>query len=108
MTPLEGTHGDWVDESAESINARLLGAKNIQDQLRFTLGVMAVISMMVLIASYNAYLSYDRAWTLELGARQFPAQKTTADILTEEAIRSWAQSRNVLISLLGIRVNVDD
>jgi hypothetical protein len=99
---------DWNSETRESINARLNGAKQIQDQVRFTLVVMAIISMMILIASYNAYLSFDHNWVLDAGMREFSSTKTASDILTEQALRSWADSRNVLISLVGIRVNVDD
>lgn len=99
---------DWIRETPESIDARLAGARQVQDRIRFTLGVMAIISMMILIASYNAYLSFDYAWALDEAKRSFPVEKRTPDILTEQALRSWAESRNVMISLVGIRVNVDD
>ena len=98
---------DWVAETPESIAARLEGAKASQAQIRFTLGMMAVISMMMLIASYNAYLSYDYEWILDAKDRQLVSE-TAPDILTNQALRDWAASRIVLISLLGIRVSVDD
>jgi hypothetical protein len=50
---------DCVAETPESITARLDGAKNSQAQIRRTLGMMAVVSMMMLIPAYKAYLSYD-------------------------------------------------
>ncbi len=53
---------DWIAETRESIVARLDGAREAQRQTRFTLGMMALISMMMLILSYNAYLSYDLGW----------------------------------------------
>ena len=31
-----------------------------------------------------------------------------ADVLTRQALQDWAESRNVMISFLGIRVSVDD
>jgi hypothetical protein len=46
---------DWIAETPESIAARLEGAKDAQRQTRFTLGVMALLSMTMLILSYNAY-----------------------------------------------------
>ncbi len=95
-------------ETTESINARLAGAKQAHDQIRFALGIMAVISMMLFIASYNAYLSFDHSWALEVGPRHFTTDRTPPDILTEQALRSWSDARTVSISLLGIRVNVDD
>ena len=132
---------DWVAETPESIAARLEGAKASLAQIRWTIGLMALISMMMLIAAYNAYSSYDYGWTLgvverqvteenarkerinaagqkgpehkaaaerEEAARQLAAQKTVAGVLTEQALKDWASSRIVHISLLGIRVSVDD
>jgi len=62
---------DWVAETPESIAARLESARNSQAQARRTMGVMSIISMMMLVASYNAYLSYDSTWILELTRKQF-------------------------------------
>jgi hypothetical protein len=108
MAEREDDRFDWVSKTPESIDARLDGAQHAQDRIRFTVGAMAVISMMILIASYNAYMSFDHAWVLDQVPREFNANRTTPDILTEQALRSWADARNVHISLLGIRVNVDD
>jgi hypothetical protein len=127
MTPDQNVNrpNDWVGETHESITARLEAAKVSQAQTRFTLGTMALISMMMLIASYNAYLSYDYNWIIKEPQRRIEAKKIP-DILTEEqkekkaetekisgilrdqALKDWASSRIVLISLLGIRVSVDD
>src|ERR1043166_7241615 len=97
---------DWVAETPESITARLEGAKASQAQIRFTLGMMAVISMMMLIASYNAYLSYDYDWILH--GDHMHGGNRQSEILQEQALKDWASSRTILISLLGIRVSVDD
>jgi hypothetical protein len=112
---------DWVAETSESITARLEGAKTSQAQIRRTLGILAVVSMMMLIASYNAYLSYDYNWIVESRSRQLevekrPAEKATspatteraAEVLTDQALKDWAASRTVLSSLIGIRVSIDD
>ena len=61
---------DWVAETPESIAARLESAKSAQGQARRTMGIMSIISMMMLIASYNAYLSYDTTWILNLAQRR--------------------------------------
>lgn len=63
---------DWIAETPESIGARLAGAQAAQKQTRVTLGVMALISLMMLIVTYNAYLSFDSRWALEL--RDEPAE----------------------------------
>ena len=129
MTPHQNVYRlqDWIAETPESITERLAAAKESQAQIRFTLGIMAIISTMMLIASYNAYLSYDYHWILASGDRQpvaenqrgattstpetndrKPASQNVSDILTEQALKDWASSRIVMISLLGIRVSVDD
>ena len=104
---------DWVAETSESITARLEGAKNSQAQIRRTLGILAVVSMMMLIASYNAYLSYDYNWIVESRSRQQEGQskqatERVAQVLTDQALKDWAASRTVLTSLVGIRVSIDD
>ena len=109
MTPHHDVNqiADWLAETPESIAARLEGAKASQAQIRFTMSVMAIISMMMLIAAYNAYLSYDYNWILKEKERQFET-KDVPSILTEQALKDWAASRIVQISPLGIRVSIDD
>jgi hypothetical protein len=102
MKPL----GDWVAETPQSIAARLEGAKASQANIRLTIGTMAVVSVMMLIAAYNAYLAYDYDWILH-GEHDHGDNKIS-EALTGQALRDWAASRTVMISLLGIRVSVDD
>ena len=118
---------DWVAETPESITARLEGGRTSQAQIRRTLGILAIVSMMMLIASYNAYLSYDYNWIIESRGRQREVEKRPADnatspatadpkpatakvaeVLTDQALKDWAASRTVLSSLIGIRVSIDD
>ncbi len=99
---------DWAAETPESIAARLESARNAQAQARRTMGIMSIISMMMLIASYNAYLSYDTTWILNLPKGQSLAETNVAGILTSQALRDWAASRSVQVPLLGIRTSVDD
>ena len=99
---------DWLAETPESIAARLESARSSQAQARRTMGVMSIISMMMLVASYNAYLSYDSTWILELTRKQFAGETNVARVLTEEALKDWAASRSVQVPLLGIRTSVDD
>jgi hypothetical protein len=98
---------DWVAETPASIAARLEGAKSSQTQIRVTIGVMALVSMMMLLVSYKAYISYDYEWVIAQGDRQLDQTKV-ADVLTTQALKDWASSRNVTISLLGINVSADD
>ena len=104
---------DWIAETPESIAARLQGAQEAQRQTRFTLGMMALISMVMLILSYNAYLSFDSRWITKLAEekriiRSLDTSVTMEDLLTHQALQDWATARNATIELLGIRVSVDD
>jgi hypothetical protein len=112
---------DWIAETPESIAARLEASREAQRQTRFALGILAVISMMMVILAYNAYLSYDSRWVLAY-ARDESIQKepkirqidsadnadSVPDVLIVQALQDWAESRNATIELLGIRVSVDD
>lgn len=112
--PDEDQIEDWAAETDESIAARLEGVKAAQSKTRLTLVTMAVISVMMVISSYNAYLSYDYNWIVEQkceGKIKFDDDKRVQELtdkLTEHAMKEWATSRTVMISLLGIRVSVDD
>ena len=102
-------HIDWVAETSASITARLEAAKASQTQTRVTLGGMALISAMMLIASYNAYFSYDYRYMLEqLRENRGVGTTSVPDTLIGQAARDWATARTIQISLLGIRVSVDD
>lgn len=104
-----GGENDWIAETRESINARLDGAKASQTQTRLTLGGMAIISAMMLIASYNAYFSYDYRYLTDRKVFDRRLGTTTvSDTLLSQAAKDWAVSRTIQISLLGIRVSVDD
>jgi hypothetical protein len=111
MTPHQNVNrlDDWVAETPESIAARLEGAKGSQAKIRLTLGTMALISVMMLITAYNAYLSYDYMWFTDRDERgRVLRDELAPDILTSQALKDWAASRTVQISLLGIRVSIDD
>jgi hypothetical protein len=104
---------DWIAETPESIAARLQGAQEAQRQTRFTLGLMTLISMVMLILSYNAYLSFDSRWITQLAAahriiESLETRIPLEDLLTHQALQDWANARNATIELLGIRVSVDD
>lgn len=112
--PATGTDArDWIAESKDSIKARLEGARAAQSQARVAIIALAVISLMMLTASYNAYLSYDSEWVrneaLAAHARPMaPDAKKTFDLLRDEELKGWASGQQVQISLLGVHVSVDD
>lgn len=98
---------DWTAETSQSITERLNGAHTAQSQTRLTLGVMAIVSVMMLITTYNAYFSYDYNWLVaEKDVKVEPT--TVAGILREQAFKDFAAARIVQVPFLGIRVSVDD
>ena len=106
---------DWIAETPESIAARLEAAREAQRQTRFVLGMLAVISMMMVILAYNAYLSYDSRWVLNHAREDGKIRTIKAgtadsvpDVLALHALEDWAASRTATIDLLGIHVSVDD
>jgi Protein of unknown function (DUF2934) len=110
-------------ETDESLNSRLAGATEAQKRSRFLLVIIGVACAAMCVAAYNACWSFDTEFTLEsvaadpstlntpasnrIDPRDF-TPRTGPTILREHAIRSWADNRFVSISLLGIRVSVDD
>lgn len=98
---------DWVAESPASVAARLASGNASQAQTRVTLGWMAIISVMMLIACYNAYLSYDYQYILKIAGRDL-GPRTIPNALVEQAVKDWSTSRTIQIGLIGIRVSVDD
>lgn len=95
---------DSSSETPASIVARLDGAKDSQTQTRWTLGSMAFVSMMMLIAFYNSYLSYDYYQLLQFHDRG----DSRSEMLATESGKNWTSSRIVSVPLVGIRVSVDD
>jgi hypothetical protein len=100
----KSSNKDWVAESPGSISARLSSANASQAQTRATLGWMAIVSAMMLIACYNAYLSYDYHYFLKV--RGLP--EGIPKVLLEQSAKDWVTSRSIQIGLIGIRVSVDD
>ena len=108
---------DWIGESHESIMARLDGARTVQGQVRAALVTLAVISGMMLIVSYNAYLSYDSDWVRQAVHEEQDGRAKSGDDgggrslsaeLKSEELKTWVAAQAVGIALLGVHVSVDD
>jgi len=116
-------------ETNESVTGRLAAATDAQKRSRLVLVIMGIACAALIVATYNAYLSFDRSFALSVSAenpddlsktrpdgtfadvpmRRFKSDdRTGPSVLNEHALRSWADNRMVSISLLGIRVSVDD
>lgn len=99
----------WEVETVQSLAARVEAARVCQQRTRWTLAVLGIISLTMMAASYNAYLSFDYEWALNEARHWKPEEKNNVrDILVEQGLRTWGDSRTVDLSLLGLRVSVDD
>jgi hypothetical protein len=96
-----------VDLKANCLDRRLDAMKSAQDRSRFALLASTVASLALLTAGWNAYFGYYRQFALEQD--KVPAgENKIAEHLRNELYSEWVRSRMISISLLGLRVGVDD
>lgn len=104
----EPTPGDWSPPSDDlkiaMLQIRLTASQSAQQRSRFVLLVSTIVSSMILIASWNAYFSWDQRFALLAGWSTNP--------VTEEAERksldTWIESQMVSLPVFGIRISSAD
>jgi hypothetical protein len=107
-------HHDWKYESKDSITARVKIVSDLQARTRASLIACTVASVVIFVALYNAYYSYDYSFirdkgdTIATNNRPDLATHTPASVLYAHALKSWADSRVVSVGLLGLKISVDD
>ncbi len=106
--------------SEKVLSSRLDAVRTAQQRTTSVLAFALTLSVVIVVATYNAYLSWNRHFALSLneyGAREVaaaaPAASTTltSDVTKnahEYALRNWVESRFVSIPLIGMKVAVDD
>ena len=108
------------------INVRLNAASQAQTRSRLVLAALGIACASISIACYNAYLSFGYCDTLDALAKDpsllgmkdekgnyvpVPTRdfsNASWDALMRHDAESWVDSRYVSVSLLGIKVSVDD
>ena len=101
-----GLAGDvTVDLKARCLDLRLDAMRSAQDRSRFALLAVTIASLALLTAGWNAYFGYYRQFALE---QQKPGTNEVAEKLRNELYAEWVRSRMISVSLLGLRVGVDD
>jgi len=89
----------------EVLTSRLDGINEAQRRARIALVLVILSSGAIFIALWNNYFSWDRKWAdLNTSAPKSWGEEQ----LVGEQIRSWSNTNTVDISLIGIRVSVND
>lgn len=95
----------------EGVRVRLDAIEEAQKRSRAAVLVMTVVSLMMIISSYNAYCSLIHAVAVDLGKKGESIRSldgAVPDRLKARILDEWTVSRMASISLLGIRVDIDD
>jgi hypothetical protein len=105
-----------ADVARKSLELRLEAARAAQERTRLAFFVVTIISLAMVTAGWNAYLSFYRDAAYEF--RDLPQEHTDASgklhneqgvrTLQREVLSAWVRSRMVNIALLGISVGTDD
>jgi hypothetical protein len=84
---------------------RIEAARSAQERTRLAYFASTVISLAIITTGWNAYLSFYRDFAFE-----FPSLEggSGTENLQKEILSEWVKSRMINISLLGIRVGIDD
>jgi hypothetical protein len=92
-----------------TLEIRLVAAQASQERSRVAFFATTLVSLAVLIAVWNAYLSTYRAFALQHQSSLTDPEKAAGTRkLQEELLAEWVRSRYITISLIGISVGVGD
>jgi Protein of unknown function (DUF2934) len=89
----------------KAIQLRLQAAQEAQQRTRLALFALIVVSITMITAGWNGYLSWYRSAAFSLRSL---SETDGINVLQAELLREWVRSRMINISLLGIKVGVDD
>jgi hypothetical protein len=90
--------------SKKDIELRLAAAREGQKRSRFAFLISTVLSLAVIIAGWNAYLSWYRTFALK---DAWATNEVTRE-LQKQLTAEWVKSRTINVSLLGIHVGISD
>jgi hypothetical protein len=93
------------DTREKAIQIRLQATQQAQERTRLALFALIVVSITMITAGWNGYLSWYRSMAFSL---RDLSSNAGINALQTEMLREWVRSRMINISLLGIRVGVDD
>jgi hypothetical protein len=89
----------------KALDTRLEASRSAQERTRVTSFASTVISLAIITAGWNAYFSFYHDFASEFPSLEGGAGTTN---LQREMLSEWVRGRMINITLLGIRVGVDD
>src|SRR5437660_2507915 len=90
---------------ADLLDERLIAVAETQTRARIALFVTVVACCTILAVLWNAYLSWDAQWS---GLNPTDPKHWGQRVLVEQRIKTWQQSYDVDIGLLGIHLAAAD
>ncbi len=105
-----------MDPNDKCLELRLEAIRTAQDRSRYALLAATIASLALLTAGWNAYFGWYRQFALEMEEGLEEARKSgkavaespVAEKLRTELYNEWVRSRMISVSVLGLRVGVDD
>ena len=92
-----------MENRQEMFEIRIEAARDALKRSRLVFFVATVVSLAVLFAAWNAYLSWYRGAAM----RDFSDNWVTRQV-QQELLSEWVKSRTISVALLGIRVGISD
>ena len=89
----------------KALDVRIEATRSAQERTRRSFFASTVISLVIITAGWNAYFSFYREFAFAFPSLEGGEGTKT---LQKEMLSEWVRSRMINISILGIRVGVDD
>jgi hypothetical protein len=86
------------------INFRLEAARDAQKMSRLAFLVLCIVSLAVILATWNAYFS----WYTNFALKEEMPNNDVTKLVHTEVIEQWVESANISLPFLGIKVGVGD
>jgi hypothetical protein len=84
---------------------RIEGAQEAIKRSRLVFLIITIASLAIIIATWNAYFSWNRGAILD---RQKWAENEVTRHAEEKQVESWVDSRLIDVSLIGIKIGISD
>jgi hypothetical protein len=94
-----------MEMTEQELKLRLEGISGGLKRSRLSFIVAIIISLGMLIAGYNAYLSWYRQFALR---EKFDSSSMVTEAAQRQLLSEWVKSRIISISFLGIQVGISD
>jgi hypothetical protein len=106
-----------MDMKYELLRLRLDATREAQKRSRLAFTAITILSLAMIIAAWNAYISWDRHFLIKHDKFSVEKDKEGVDVNSTDSVVHWAQQQHVAefakneiisVPLLGIRVAISD